>query len=97
VSSGQLQAWVVDEGSKGIAERQIRLVTINPDLVREGIDRLREMLPIDEPPKDGTPRRWRIAEVQVSLEVSGEGGVRLIGQATVGVTTAIQVTFNRLG
>lgn len=92
-----MEAWVLDEASKGLIDRQLRVVTVNGEKVRAALEELRELLPDDPEPRDGTIQRWRMDEVQLSVELSGEGGVRLLGSATVGLTGGIQVTFKRLG
>jgi len=47
------------------------------------------------PAADGTLQRWRMDEIQLTVEISAEGGINLIGSATVTVTGGIKVTFKR--
>jgi hypothetical protein len=95
LSDEPIQAWVLDEGSKGGVERGLRLIDVDPAEVRAGLERLRRLLPDDDDPRDGSLRRWRMDEVTLSLELSAEAGVRLIGTTNIGVTGAIEVTFRR--
>jgi hypothetical protein len=39
--------------------------------------------------------RLRLAEMEVGVELTAEGGVNLIGTATVGLNTSIKLTFKR--
>jgi hypothetical protein len=91
-----MYALVIDESSKGFVDRQLKVIAINSEKVKQAIEELRDLLPDDPPPTDGTLRRWRMEEVQLTLEISGEGGVTLIGSATVGVSGGINVTYKRL-
>ena len=92
-----MEAWVLDESGKGLVERQLKTVTVNLERVRQSLEELRDLLPEDRPPADGTVHRWRMDEVELVLELSGEGGVKLLGSATVGVTGGIHVKFKRTG
>ena len=90
-----MEALVIDEGSKGIVERQLKSIAVNVDAVRAAIAELRSLLPDDPDPADGIRRRWHLDEVELVLEISGEGGVKLLGSATVGVTGGIKILYKR--
>jgi hypothetical protein len=91
-----MDAWVVDETSKGFLDRPLRNVKVNMENVRQSLEELRELLPDDPEPQDGTLRRWRMEEVELTVELSGEGSVKLVGSATVGLTGGIKVLFKRM-
>ncbi|MEU7804440.1 hypothetical protein AB0J14_37160 [Micromonospora arborensis] len=90
-----MDAWVVDEHSKGLVDRQLKTITVNAERVRAALDELQVLLPDDPDPTDGSRRRWRMDEVELTVELTGEGGVKLLGSATVGITGGIRVLFKR--
>ena len=64
---------MLDESGKGLVERQLKTVTVNLERVRQSLEELRDLLPEDRPPADGTVHRWRMGEVELVLELSGRG------------------------
>lgn len=86
---------VVDDGeTKGAFDRQLKRVKVDPETVRDSLQNLRQMLPDDSTPADGTVQRWRMDEVTLSLEVSADGSLLVAG---LGAKASIQVTFKRQG
>jgi hypothetical protein len=90
-----MEAWVVDDASKGNLDTLLKKVTVDADKVRAALSGLKALLPTDDEAPTGTLEQWRMEEVQLTLEISGEGGVRLVGSATLGVTGGIKVKFVR--
>ncbi|MFI6234605.1 hypothetical protein ACIBD9_13695 [Micromonospora sp. NPDC050784] len=90
-----VDAWVIDEHSKGLVDRQLRTITVNAERVRAALEELQVLLPDDPDPTDGSRRRWRMDEVELTVELTGEGGVKLLGSATVGITGGIRVLYKR--
>lgn len=91
-----MDAWVIDENSKGLLDRPLKTIKVNAGKVREALEELRELLPDQPEPRDGAVRRWRMEEVELTVELSGEGSVKLLGSATVGLTGGIKVLFKRI-
>lgn len=91
-----MDAWVIDEESKGLLDRPLKTVKVNAERIRESLAELRELLPDDPEPQDGLVRVWQMDEVELTVEISGEGSVRLLGGATVGLTGGITVRFKRV-
>jgi hypothetical protein len=91
-----IEAVVLDEASKGLLDRQLRVIPVDVDKVRKSLEELRGLLPTDSAPRDGTLQRWRLDEVQLSVELATEGGVRLVGSASVALTGCIQLTYKRV-
>ncbi|MEU4237479.1 hypothetical protein [Actinoplanes sp. NPDC026619] len=91
-----MDAWVVDENAKGLLDRPLKTVKVNADKVSEALTELRQLLPDDPEPADGTVKRWRMDEVELTVEVTGEGSIKLLGGATVGLTGGIKVLFKRV-
>lgn len=91
-----MEAWVVDENSKGLLDRPLKSVQVHSEKVREALKELRQLLPTDPEPEDGTLHRWRMEEVELTVELTGEGSVKLLGGATVGITGGISVVFKRV-
>jgi hypothetical protein len=90
-----MDAWVVDENAKGMLDRPLKTVKVNADKVSEALTELRQLLPDDPEPADGSVPRWRMAEVELTVELSAEGEIKLLGGATVGLTGGIKVLFKR--
>ncbi|MGW5576905.1 Pepco domain-containing protein [Micromonospora chokoriensis] len=90
-----MDAWVVDEHGKGLVDRQLKTITVNAEQVRAALEELQVLLPDDPDPTDGSRRRWRMDEVELTIELTAEGGVKLLGSATVGITGGIRVLFKR--
>jgi hypothetical protein len=91
-----MDAWVLNEDSKGAVDRQLKRITVNVEKVRSALEELRQLLPDDEPLLDGAVRRWKMADVELTLEISAESGVELIGSASVALTGGIKVRFERV-
>lgn len=91
-----IQAWVIDEGSKSAVDRGLRRIDVDPTKVRDALARLTRLLPGDDGVADGRLPQWRMTEVTLSLELSAEAGVTLVGSTTVSVAGAIEVTFTRV-
>jgi hypothetical protein len=92
----RIRAWVLDEGSKSAIDRGLRQIDVDPAKVRDALVRLQQLLPRDDESTDGRRRQWRMTEVTLSLELSAEAGVALVGSASAGVTGGIEVTFSRV-
>jgi len=90
-----MEAWVVDDATKSTLGSTLRKVTVDPESVRAALSELRDLLPTADEQPTGRLEQWRMEEVELSLEISAEGGVHLIGSATVGVTGGITVKFTR--
>jgi hypothetical protein len=90
-----MEAWIVDDQTKGLLGASLRKVEVDPAKVQEELAKLKELLPQDPDPDDGTLQRWYMDEVELTVEISAEGGVQLIGSASVTVTGGIHVTFKR--
>jgi hypothetical protein len=90
-----MDALVVDESTKDMLGRQLKTIAVNSEKVREAIRGLMDLLPSPEQNRDGTLPAWEMDKVTMTLEISAEGGVKLVGSATVAVTGGIEVTFRR--
>jgi hypothetical protein len=92
----RIQAWVLDEGSKGALDQGLKRIDVEPSKVRDALARLTQLLPRDDSVADGRLQQWRMTEVNLSLELSAEAGVTLVGSTTASVTGGIHVTFARV-
>jgi hypothetical protein len=91
-----IEAYVVDDSTaKGGFGRAMRSIAVDSTSVRAALIELEELLPPDREP-NGTPNTWRVDEVHMTVELKAEGGVRLIGSATVGLTGGIEVVYRRV-
>lgn len=90
-----MEAWVVDYATKSAMSSALKRVTVDAQRVRDALSELRALLPTDDEQPTGRLDQWRMEEVELSLEISAEGGVRLVGSATAGVTGGITVKFAR--
>jgi hypothetical protein len=90
-----MDAWVVDESAKGMLDRPLRTVKVNAEKISEALTELRRLLPDTPEPEDGSVPQWRMAEVELTVELSAEGEIKLLGGATVGLTGGIKVRFKR--
>jgi hypothetical protein len=90
-----MEAWIVDEQTKGLGSASLRKVEVDPEKVRKELAKLKELLPQDMDRDDGTLQRWNMDEVELTVVISAEGGIQLIGSATVTVTGGIRVVFKR--
>jgi Trypsin-co-occurring domain 1 len=78
-----------------VAERVRDTVDINADLLKENLSAL-----VDKLGKVVAAAEWNagglaLTEVEVGVEITAEGGVALIGTASVGATASITLTFQR--
>lgn len=89
-----MDAWIVDEQAKGLLSAPLRKVEVDPEKVKGELAKL-ELLPDNPDQDDGTLQLWQMDEIELTVEISAEGGVQLIGSATVTVTGGIHVTFKR--
>lgn len=95
MSDEHIQAWVVDESSKGAIEQGLKRIDVDPAKVRDALRRLSQLLPdADEP--DGRFQQWRMQQVTLSVELSAEAGVVLVGATKASVKGAIEVSFTRV-
>lgn len=90
-----MEAWIVDDQTKGLLSATLRKVEVDPAKVQQELTKLKELLPDDPDQNDGTLQRWYMDEVELTVEISAEGGVQLVGSTTVTVTGGIRVTFKR--
>lgn len=89
-----MDALVVDESTKDTLGRHLKTITVNSEKVRDTIRGLMDLLPSPDD-RDGTLPSWEMDKVTMTVEITAEGGVKLVGSATVAVTGGIQVTFRR--
>lgn len=90
-----MDAWVVDEQSKGLVDRQLKTITVNKEKIQAALSELQDILPETSTVADGSRRQWRMEEIELTVELTGEGGVKLLGSATIGMTGGITVLFKR--
>jgi len=90
-----MDVLVLDDASKDLLSRQLKTISLNSESMKEALSELSNLLPNPEDPLDGTLPVWRMDEVKMTLEVGAEGGLKLVGTATIAVTGGIEVTFRR--
>ena len=96
--SDKIRVWAAPEPgpSKGMLDRKVDavLTEIDADKLKASLRSLSGKL---EDVLSGIEMTggYKLAQVEVGLELTAEGGVNLIGTATVGGKAAISLTFER--
>jgi hypothetical protein len=83
-------------GSKGLWEaRALSSMQANVDALRESLADEVEKLTTIMSALDKQSSKFRCDEVEISLEVTAEGGFRLIGSASAAATATFSLKFRR--
>ena len=90
-----MDAWVVDENSKSFSDLAMKAVPLNSEVVKSALQELRTLLPDNPDPKEGKISTWRMEQIELTVELTAEGSVRLLGGVSAGFSGGINVTFKR--